>query len=66
MNTEPLLGFNLGTGTPDSAVQYVEYCNLAKGTKWSDLRREHVTRSRIASSIGAWATRWTDLGRWAT
>jgi alpha-N-arabinofuranosidase len=41
VNTEPLLGFNLGTGTPESAVQYVEYCNLDKGTKWSDLRREH-------------------------
>jgi alpha-N-arabinofuranosidase len=23
------------------AVAYVEYCNLAKGTKWSDLRRSH-------------------------
>jgi alpha-N-arabinofuranosidase len=41
VNTEPLLGFNLGTGTPESAVQYVEYCNLDKGTKWSDLRRAH-------------------------
>jgi alpha-N-arabinofuranosidase len=39
--TEPLLGFNLGTGTPEQAVAYVEYCNLDKGTKWSDLRREH-------------------------
>jgi alpha-L-arabinofuranosidase len=40
-NTEPLLGFNLGTGTPEMAVAYVEYCNLEKGTKWSDLRRAH-------------------------
>jgi alpha-N-arabinofuranosidase len=39
--TEPLLGFNLGTGTPEQAVAYVEYCNVDKGTKWSDLRREH-------------------------
>ena len=23
------------------AVAYVEYCNVDKGTKWSDLRREH-------------------------
>jgi alpha-L-arabinofuranosidase len=41
INTEPLLGFNLGTGTPEMAVAYVEYCNLEKGTKWSDLRRSH-------------------------
>jgi alpha-N-arabinofuranosidase len=36
-----LLGFNLGTGTPEMAVAYVEYCNVDKGTKWSDLRRSH-------------------------
>jgi alpha-L-arabinofuranosidase len=39
--TEPLLGFNLGTGTPEMAVAYVEYCNIEKGTRWSDLRRKH-------------------------
>lgn len=41
VNTEPLLGFNLGTGTPEMAVAYVEYCNVDKGTKWSELRRAH-------------------------
>ncbi|HEY5551501.1 MAG TPA: alpha-N-arabinofuranosidase [Opitutaceae bacterium] len=41
VNTEPLLGFNLGTGTPEMAVAYVEYCNVDKGTEWSDLRRSH-------------------------
>jgi len=41
VNTEPLLGFNLGTGTPETAVAYVEYCNVDKGTKWSELRRAH-------------------------
>lgn len=41
VNTEPLLGFNLGTGTAEMAVAYVEYCNVDRGTKWSDLRREH-------------------------
>src|SRR6185295_12818332 len=41
VSTEPLLGFNLGTGTPEMAVAYVEYCNLDKGTKWSELRRSH-------------------------
>jgi alpha-N-arabinofuranosidase len=41
VGTEPLLGFNLGTGTPEQSVAYVEYCNVDKGTKWSDLRRAH-------------------------
>jgi alpha-N-arabinofuranosidase len=41
VGTEPLLGFNLGTGTAEMAAAYVEYCNLAKGTRWSDLRRAH-------------------------
>jgi alpha-N-arabinofuranosidase len=41
VGTEPLLGFNLGTGTPETAAAYVEYCNLEKGTKWSELRRQN-------------------------
>ena len=41
VETEPLLGFNLGTGTPEQAVAYVEYCNVDGGTKWSELRRSH-------------------------
>jgi alpha-L-arabinofuranosidase len=41
VKTEPLLGFNLGTGSAEMAVAYVEYCNVDKGTKWSDLRRSH-------------------------
>src|SRR4030095_6545306 len=41
VKTEPLLGFNLGTGSPEMAVAYVEYCNVDKGTKWSELRRQH-------------------------
>ena len=39
--TEPRLGMNFGTGTAEMAVAYVEYCNLDRGTKWSDLRRSH-------------------------
>jgi alpha-L-arabinofuranosidase len=41
VSTEPLLAFNLGTGTPETAVAYVEYCNVDRGTKWSELRRSH-------------------------
>jgi alpha-N-arabinofuranosidase len=41
VETEPLLAVNLGTGTPEHAVALVEYCNLERGTEWSDLRRAH-------------------------
>jgi alpha-L-arabinofuranosidase len=39
--TEPLMGLNLGTGTAEEAAALVEYCNVEKGTRWSDLRRQH-------------------------
>ncbi len=41
VGSEPLLGMNFGTGTAEMAVAYVEYCNLERGTRWSDLRRSH-------------------------
>ena len=41
VGSEPLLGMNFGTGTAEMAVAYVEYCNVERGTKWSDLRRSH-------------------------
>ncbi|HKI24914.1 MAG TPA: alpha-N-arabinofuranosidase [Candidatus Sulfotelmatobacter sp.] len=39
--TEALMGLNLGTGTAEEAAALVEYCNVEKGTRWSDLRRQH-------------------------
>ena len=41
VGTEPLMGLNLGTGTPEQAADLVEYCNVSNGTRWSDLRRKH-------------------------
>ena len=41
VGAEPLLGMNFGTGTVESAAAYVEYCNLDRGTRWSELRRAH-------------------------
>ena len=35
------MGLNLGTGTAEQAAALVEYCNVEKGTRWSDLRRKH-------------------------
>jgi alpha-N-arabinofuranosidase len=41
VGAEPLLGMNFVTGTVEMAVNYVEYCNVNRGTRWSDLRRAH-------------------------
>jgi alpha-N-arabinofuranosidase len=41
VGARPLMGLNLGTGTAERAAALVEYCNIEKGTKWSDLRRSH-------------------------
>lgn len=41
VGAEPLFGLNFGTGTAEGAAAFVEYCNVEKGTKWSDLRRQH-------------------------
>lgn len=38
---EPLMGLNLGTGTAEEAAALVAYCNVEKGTKWSNLRRKN-------------------------
>ncbi len=35
------MGLNFGTGTSEDAAALLEYCNVDKGTKWSDLRRQH-------------------------
>lgn len=40
-NAEPIFTVNLGTKGIDDARNLVEYCNFAKGTYWSDLRREN-------------------------
>ena len=51
VRTEPLLAVNLGTGTPETAAALVEYCNVAEGTKYSNLRREHgVTKPHAVKS----------------
>ena len=39
MDWTPMLTVNLGTGTPEEARNWVEYCNCPAGTKYADLRR---------------------------
>lgn len=37
----PMTAVNLGTGTPQEAGYFIEYCNIKSGTAMSDLRRRH-------------------------
>jgi alpha-L-arabinofuranosidase len=41
MNTEPMFGVNMGTGTVQDAANLVEYCNAPVGTQYADLRASH-------------------------
>jgi alpha-N-arabinofuranosidase len=41
MGWTPMLAVNLGTGTPEEAADWVEYCNSSADTRWANLRREN-------------------------
>jgi alpha-N-arabinofuranosidase len=44
INTEPMFGVNMGTGTIQDAANLVEYCNATVGTQYADLRASHGYR----------------------
>ncbi|MBN2440356.1 MAG: alpha-N-arabinofuranosidase [Spirochaetales bacterium] len=39
MKWEPYIAVNLGTGTPEEARNWVEYCNIPPGTTYSNMRK---------------------------
>jgi len=41
VDIEPIFALNLGTKGIENAISFVEYCNIAGGTLYSDLRKEH-------------------------
>jgi alpha-N-arabinofuranosidase len=42
---EPMMAVNLGTRGVQEALDLLEYCNIEKGTYWSDLRRANGTEA---------------------
>jgi alpha-N-arabinofuranosidase len=44
MGWTPMMAVNLGTGTPEEARNWLEYCNIDSGSRWADLRIEHGYR----------------------
>ncbi len=41
MGWTPMLAVNLGTGTPEEARNWLEYCNIESGSKWANMRIEN-------------------------
>ena len=41
VGAEPVIGVNMGSGTPEEAMNWVEYCNGSGGTYYADLRKYH-------------------------
>ncbi|MGF7140661.1 alpha-N-arabinofuranosidase [Roseimarinus sediminis] len=41
IGTEPYFSVNMGTGTIEEAQQWVEYCNVAEGPYYAELRKQH-------------------------
>jgi alpha-N-arabinofuranosidase len=52
MGWTPMLTVNLGTGTPEEARNWVEYCNAPTGTRYSNLRT--TTGSDESHAVGLW------------
>ena len=40
----PMLAVNLGTGSPEEAADWVEYCNSRTDTRWADARNRTGAR----------------------
>ena len=52
MGWTPMLTVNMGTGTPEEARNWVEYCNAPAGTRFADLRA--ANGSAATYSIPLW------------
>ena len=61
IGSEPYLNVNYGTGTPEEAAEWVEYCNGSIDTKWGKVRAENGRKEPynvkfwgIANEIFGW------------
>lgn len=73
INTLPMLGVNLGTGTIQSAADLVEYCNAPLGSYYADLRAANGQREPFGVKYwclgnemdGPWQIGHLDAGEYA-
>ena len=59
----PMVAVNLGTGSPEEARNWVEYCNAPSGTKYADRRKQNGHAAPYGVKLWCLATRWTVHGR---
>lgn len=52
MGWTPMLAVNLGTGTPEEARNWVEYCNSPTGSKYANMRA--ANGSEAPHNVGLW------------
>jgi alpha-L-arabinofuranosidase len=52
MSWTPMLTVNLGTGTPEEARNWVEYCNCPTGTRYADMRA--ANGSALPHNVKLW------------
>lgn len=63
MQAEPYLCFNMGTGTMDEALAWLEYCNSTGDSYYAKLRREHTGHDR-AHDVRYWGLGNEVWGPW--
>lgn len=51
MGWTPMLTVNLGTGTPEEARNWVEYCNCPAGTRYADMRASNGNKQPHAVKL---------------
>ncbi len=51
LGTAPMMAVNLGTAGTAEAAQLLEYCNLAPGSYWADMRAQYGHREPYAVKI---------------
>jgi alpha-N-arabinofuranosidase len=51
MGWAPMMAVNLGTGTPEEAGSWVEYCNGKVGSRYADLRAANASREPYGAKL---------------
>jgi alpha-L-arabinofuranosidase len=64
MDWTPMITINLGTGTPEEAHNWVEYCNNPVGTRFANLRARNG--SEVPYGVKLWCLGNEMDGLWAT
>ena len=62
MDWTPMMTVNLGTGSPEEARDWVEYCNCPAGTRYADLRA--ASGATEPHDVGLWCLGNEMDGKW--